>query len=449
MGGYGRTRWAVWTWALLMVGCGPSDGPAVEPPSVEEEPPALETPPPQEQPLPDVIVVAPVKPDDEQASEPRPAPPMFQPGFHQALRWSYSTSQATSGTLTVRLRVPVGRPGQRVRLTFRSGDGALTLSKATVAKAGANGALASSPVAVTFAGSAGFSVGARALVVSDPVPFSVGFRDELAISFEVKGALGASAIETLPGSYIRSGAYASTSGALGGTASGLGLGLATVDVEGPPSRAFVAIGDSITEGYISERDDTRKAWPALTEARLGVPVVNSGVSGQGFYEELENLDQEVLSLQGITDCIVLLGTNDLSSLDMGGLQKRMETLVTRLQPRCRTWVSTLLPKEKSNHGDYEVVKRDRLAFNTWLRATYSTSLIDLEAATRQPDNVHLFLDGLEVDGIHPSAKGHQVMAAEVARVLREAGVQAAAGVQVQEPTEDAPPDAPSSSPSEP
>ncbi|MFY0582882.1 SGNH/GDSL hydrolase family protein [Cystobacter fuscus] len=184
--------------------------------------------------------------------------------------------------------------------------------------------------------------------------------------------------------------------------------------------------------------------PSLAEAQLGVPVVNSGVSGQGFYEELENLDQEVLSLQGITDCIVLLGTNDLSSLDMAGLQRRMEGLVTRLQPRCRTWVSTLLPKEKSNHGDYEVVKRDRLAFNAWLRTTYNTSLIDLEAVTRQPNNVHLFLDGLEVDGIHPSAKGHQVMATEVARVLRAAGVQPAAGVQVQAPPEEASSDAPPS-----
>jgi lysophospholipase L1-like esterase len=367
---------------------------------------------------------------------------MFQPGFHEALRWSYSTSTATSGPLTVRLRVPVGRPGARVRLTFRSGDGALALSKATIAKAGANGALASAPVAVTFSGSAGFSVGSRVLAVSDPIPFTVGFRDELAISFEAKGALAANAIETLPGSYLRPGAYASTTGALGGTASGIGLGLATLDVEGPPSRAFVAIGDSITEGYISERDDTRKAWPSLAEAQLGVPVVNSGVSGQGFYEELENLNQEVLSLKGITDCIVLLGTNDLSSLNMEGLKTRMTLLTNRLQPLCRTWVSPLLPKEKSNHGDYEVVKRDRLSFNAWLRTTYSASLIDLEAVTRQPDNVHLFLDGLEVDGIHPSAQGHQVMAAEVTRVLRAAGVQAAPGVQVQVPSE-----APSTEPS--
>lgn len=253
-----------------------------------------------------------------------------------------------------------------------------------------------------------------------------------------QGALAANSIGTLPGSFLRAGNYASTS-AMGGTATTVGMGLATVDVEGPPSRAFVAIGDSITEGYIGNNpDDTRKAWPALAELALGVPIVNSGVSGQGFYEELENLNQEVLSLQGFTDCIVLLGTNDLYSLNLDGLKTRMSTLVQRLQPRCRTWVSPLLPKEKTNRGDYEVVKRDRLLFNAWLRTTYPSSLIDLEAVTRQPGNVHLFIDGLEVDGIHPSARGHQVMATEVARVLRDSGVRPATGVQVTD--EEAPAD---------
>jgi lysophospholipase L1-like esterase len=49
--------------------------------------------------------------------------------------------------------------------------------------------------------------------------------------------------------------------------------------------------------------------------------------------------------------------------------------------------------------------------------------------TRQPDNVHLFIDGLEVDGIHPSVEGHRVMATEVVRVLREAGIQPEEGVR--------------------
>ncbi|OJT19059.1 GDSL family lipase [Archangium sp. Cb G35] len=395
---------------------------SVEPP-VSEEPTSEPPVPGDEEPRPqpeDPVVVTPVEPTPPE--EPRPPPPMFQPGFHQALRWSYST-----GSVTFRLRVPVGRGGERVRLAFRAGEGSLVLRKATVALAGPDGSLASAPVAVTFSGTPGFSVAARTRVVSDPVSLPVQFRDELAVSFEVQGALGVSAIHALPGSYVRSGAYASVSGPLGGTPWDRAVGLATVDVEGPPARAFVALGDSITEGYIDELDDTRLAWPSVAEAQLGVPIVNAGVSGQGFYDALQNLDTEVLSLQGITDCIVLLGTNDLAALDMGGLKSRMNTLVSRLQPFCRLWVGTLLPKEKSNHGSYEVVKQQRLEMNAWLRATFP-DVIDFEAVTRRPDNVHLFLDGLEVDGIHPSAEGHRVMATEAARVLREAGVQPGPGV---------------------
>ncbi|MGZ3458743.1 MAG: SGNH/GDSL hydrolase family protein, partial [Archangium sp.] len=279
-----------------MAGCGPAVDPR------EDTFPGC----PSEAPLSGGLGVAPIGVERDASR----LAPMFQPGFHQALRWSYSTGDAT-----FRLRVPVGRAGWRVRLAFRSGDGALVLHQATVAHAGTDGSLASAPVGVTFSGAPGFSVGARTRVVSDPVSLPVGFQDELAVSFEVQGELAASAIDSLPGCEMRSGAYAGATGPLGGTPWARAVGLATVEVEGPPARAFVALGDSITEGYITGHDDTRLAWPWLMQARLGVPIVDAGVSGQGFYDALQNLDQEVLSLRGITDCIVLLGTNDLGALD--------------------------------------------------------------------------------------------------------------------------------------
>ncbi len=365
-------------------------------------------------------VSTPVPPDDPQAhtpSDPQPPAPQFQPAFHQALRWSKSVGSLT----TFRLRIPVGRTGQRLRVTFRSGDGSLTLYKATIARAGPDGALASQPIPLTFDGSSGFSAGARKLVTSDPLPFAVGFRDELAISFEVSGALSMSAINAFPGSFMRSGAYSDLMEALGGESWQQAIGVATVDVEAAPRRAFVAIGDSITEGYMDTYSDTRNAWPALVEQQLGLPVVNAGVSGQGFWGELMDLDQEVLPLSGATDCIVLLGTNDLLALNVTGLEERMTTLIDRLKPFCHPWVSTLLPKERTSSGSYEQVKLDRAEFNAWIRKQTLADVIDLEAVTRQPDNPNLFINGLEVDGIHPSAQGHRVMAAEVVRVLRERG----------------------------
>jgi lysophospholipase L1-like esterase len=341
---------------------------------------------------------------------------VFQPAFHQALRWSTSTGSLT----TFRLRIPVARAGERLRVTFRSGDGELTLHRATVARAAPDGALASQPVPLTFnKGSAGFSTGARTLVTSDPLVFPVGFREELAISFEVTGALAVSAIDAFPGSFMRPGAYSGLMGAMGGQSSQRALGVATVDVEATPGRAFVAIGDSITEGYVDTYNDTRNAWPALAELQLRVPVVNAAVSGQGLWGELQSLDQEVLALSGVTDCVLLLGTNDLTALSVQELAARMARLIERLKPFCRVWVSTLLPKERSSDAPYEQVKRDRVAFNEWIRQQTLAEVIDLEAVTRSPTNVHLFIDGLEVDGIHPSLQGHQVIAAEVARVLRE------------------------------
>jgi lysophospholipase L1-like esterase len=412
-------------WSLLglgvLAGCGGGDGESVlelhyDTPTQVEDPIG----PPQQSP-PELEVAPPLVLNGAESE--RPTPPrapvlVFQPAFHQALRWSYSVSSVT----TFRLRVPVGRAGERLKVTFRSGDGSLTLQKATVAHAGPNGVLATPPVSLTFSGSPGFTVGARGLVTSDPVSLPVNFRDELYVSFEVKGALSASAIQAFPGSSYRSGAYASTTGALGGVTWQRAIGLATIEVEAPARRAFLAIGDSITEGYIDTFNDMRNAWPALVEAQLGVPVVNSGVSGQGFYGALMTLDQEVLAVPGVTDCLILLGTNDLSAVTDEELQDRMTQMFDRLQPYCRLWVSTLLPKEKANHGDYEVVKASRLVFNAWLRGQTRAQVIDLEAVTRSPDNVHLFIDGLEVDGIHPSAEGHRVMASEVVRVLRSKGL---------------------------
>ncbi|WP_426752983.1 SGNH/GDSL hydrolase family protein [Myxococcus sp. Y35] len=360
--------------------------------------------------------------DGRQVQATPPAPPAatsFQPGFHQALR----TSHSVGSTTTFRMRVPVAREGGRIRVTFRSGDGTMTLVRATVAHAGTAGELASAPVTLTFDGKDGFTVPARTRKTSDPVDFPVSFRDELAITFEARGALASSTISAFPDSYSRAGNHALVTGALGGTVFDHAIGVATVDVEGPTGRAFVAIGDSITEGYIDTKNDTRNAWPALVETALGVPVVNAGVSGQGFYDALAQLDGEVLALQGITDCVVLLGTNDLGDKEsVATIQARMTTLLSRLAPFCRTWVSTLLPKEKSNYAPYEAVKAQRLEFNAWVRGGGTgPDVIDLEAVTRQPGDVHLFLDGLEVDGIHPSQEGHRVMADEVARVLREQG----------------------------
>src|SRR5258708_2425825 len=94
---------------------------------------------------------------------------VYQPGFHQALRWSVNASDRT----TYRMKIPIGRGGTRLRVSFRAGDGALALYAATVAFADVNGVLKSPPAALLFNGNPGFSAQARQRFTSDELPFPV------------------------------------------------------------------------------------------------------------------------------------------------------------------------------------------------------------------------------------------------------------------------------------
>lgn len=335
---------------------------------------------------------------------------------------------------TFRFKVPIGRSGNRVRVAFRAGSGALTLRRATIARAGSAGALISAPVPITFAGQRAATAATRARILSDAIAFPVSKNEELAVTFEVIGAMAASSIANFPGSYARAGPYGDEPGVIGGTAHPRLVGLQTIEVEGPRQRAIVAIGDSITEGYVhgpaiggttvesgfvTAVDSYRYAWTRVGEATLGAPIANAGVSASGISDATANLAGEVFVLPNVTDCVVLIGTNDLGGSTTAAIQARLVTLFQALEPRCQIWASTLLPKERTSNGDYELVKARRLEINAWLRsgAAPVDRVIDLEAVTRSPTSVHLFAAGLGQDGIHPSVQGQAVMAAEVARVF--------------------------------
>src|SRR5262249_28817288 len=346
---------------------------------------------------------------------------VFQPGFHQALHWT----ENTWGRVTHRMKIPLGRSGNRARVVFKAGDGPLQLYAATIALAGTGGALASEPVTLTFNnGSRTFSAGPRQRVASDPVNFSAAFGAELYISFEVDGELAISGINAFPDSYVWNGSYAAERTPPPGTPFLRARAVATIDVEGAPDRALVALGDSITEGYIISdigpyhgyNDDYRNAWPAVAQAILRLPFVNAAVPAPGVNDAIRDLDAEVLTLQGITDCAVLLGTNDLHAMTPEQLEGRLGELLNRLRPFCRVWMGTLLPKEITD-PNYPTIAARRVAVNDWIRRSAPVAgVIDFEAVTARSDDINRFRPGLGSDGIHPTIAGQRVMGEEAARV---------------------------------
>ena len=347
---------------------------------------------------------------------------VFQPGFHQALQVSVSTSTRT----TYRTRIPIGRGGSRLRISFKAGDGSLTLHSATVALAGTQGKLASAPVAVNFNGSPGFTSNARERVTSDPIAFPVSFGNELYVSFDVDGAMAASNINAFPDSYAWAGGSVTAQNPSAGTPFMQAAAVDTIDVEGPSSIAMVALGDSITEGYVSgnvgnyvsRNDDYRNSWPAIAQGLLRVPVVNGAVSGQGVFEATARLQTEVFTMQGLTDCLVLIGTNDLGGSTADQIDAGLSALFDKLRPVCRIWVGTLLPKEQNCCVNYATVVATRIAVNDWIRHQAKVNgVIDFEAVLAQTGDVNRFAAGLGEDGIHPSIAGQRIMGQEAAKML--------------------------------
>jgi lysophospholipase L1-like esterase len=354
-------------------------------------------------------------------------PRIFQPGFHQALRSVVHTSEVT----TFRFKVSVERAGTRVRFAFLAAQEGLILFRANVARAEAQGALVSTPTPITFSRSEGISIPPNQRAWSDPVEFGVARGEQLYVSFEVDGALAASTIGEFPESYAREGSYSQNIQPFGGGEHPRAAGLTTIEVEGEPGLAAVAIGDSITEGYVSSQvasgsavadgflvpsDNQRNAWPAIAARILGIPVVNSGISGQGVQDVLDHLPQDVFPLHGITDCFVLIGTNDLWAMNTNQITSRMSTLIDNLRAHCRVWLSTLVPKERTTGGDYEVVRTRRGEVNVWIRG--QGRIFDFEQVLRSEADSDHFLPGLGEDGIHPSVLGHEVMGEQAAHVFQ-------------------------------
>lgn len=339
--------------------------------------------------------------------------PAWQPGFHQALRWSTDVPETT----TFRVRIPVGRPGERIRLAFRAGDGDATIERVTVARAGTGGALASAPLEVTFGGDPGVRLSDRERVVSDSVELPVSFREELYVSLVARGSLAAGAIDLFPDSYRAPGDHAGDD-LLSAEPEQHAIGLASVLVSGAPKRTFLALGDSITEAFVSGSDDYRRSWPAVAEARTGLTIVNGGVSGQGVLEAIEHVPDEVAVLPGITDCLVMIGTNNLWNRDEHQIADILTRLIDDLEPICTVWLGTLPPKDRPEIG--EEIRRRRRAVNGWIRSEAKVAgVIDFEAVLRSPDDPDVWLPGLAEDGVHPSVQGQFVMGEEAARFLQE------------------------------
>jgi lysophospholipase L1-like esterase len=177
----------------------------------------------------------------------------------------------------------------------------------------------------------------------------------------------------------------------------------------------VFLGDSITDGW-----DLARYFP-------GKPYVNRGISGQTTAQMLVRVFPDVIDLKPAA-LILLAGTNDIAR-NTGPQTLTMVTeniqAITELAQAHGIKVVLCLLTPVSDYTPHKQTERrppaDILKLNTWLReyasragavlADYYSPLADAQGMLRE---------GYSDDGLHPNAKGYELMAPVAEAAIEQA-----------------------------
>ena len=176
------------------------------------------------------------------------------------------------------------------------------------------------------------------------------------------------------------------------------------------AKTIVILGDSLTEGYQLAREE---AFPHLVELALKkagkeVKVINAGSSGATSASGLKRLDWYLKAKPEIL--ILVLGANDgLRGLKPQDTEKNLSVVIEKAQAQ---GIQVVLGgmQMPTNYGvEY---RKEFAAIYPRLSQKYKTKLIPfiLEGVGGKPE-MNL------PDGIHPNARGHQVMSQTVLKSL--------------------------------
>jgi acyl-CoA thioesterase-1 len=184
--------------------------------------------------------------------------------------------------------------------------------------------------------------------------------------------------------------------------------------EAAPAQPKVAIlGDSITAGYGLPSREALPARLSAELARMGDPVriIPAGLSGDTTAGGLRRVDRAVPA--GTRVCVVALGGNDLlNGEDPARMRGNLERIVDHLKARGVTVVLAGLKVPPLLDGGY--ARAFNAAFATVAKEKGVIFMPDLL------DGVVLNPDLNQHDGIHPNARGVDVIARRLAPFVAQA-----------------------------
>ena len=367
--------------------------------------------------------------------------------------WASTPAPVEGRTLdgqTVRMiaRLSIGGDTLRIRLSNACGLEKLRIGAAHVARPGKQAAIdPDTGQALSFNGSSTATIGAGALIVSDPIEFDVAALSDLAVSVYLPDGLRDSFQITGHGN-ARQTSYVSPQGDFSSTADmpvadaieDL-LFLSGIDVLAPAGTGgIVTLGDSLTDCNISTVDAHRR-WPDELARRLQarhdqkggrlLGVMNQGIGGNRILHDrrgdscLRRFDRDVLAQPGVTHAIVFLGINDIrnryampeENITADEMIAGLNQLAMRAHAASiKIYGGTMLTFENENYnpppglpGLYtEAGEATRQAVNGWIReAGAFDAVIDFDLALRDPGHPTRMLPDYDCgDHLHPGDAGY-------------------------------------------